>query len=43
MRPVFPVYGDPLRFDQQVIASEERGPEILEPDVALGQIFVRRI
>ena len=43
VRAVFPVYGDPLRFEQQVITSEERGPEVLEPDVALGQIFVRRI
>jgi hypothetical protein len=35
VRPVFPVYGDPLRFDQQVIASELWGIEVLEPDVAL--------
>jgi hypothetical protein len=43
MRAVFPVYGDPLRFEQQVVVSEEWGLEVLEPDVAAGQVFVRRI
>jgi hypothetical protein len=43
MRAVFPVYGDPLRFDQQVITSELRVIEVLEPDVAAGQVFFRRI
>jgi DNA invertase Pin-like site-specific DNA recombinase len=40
VRAVFPVYGDPLRFDQQVIASELRGIEVLEPDVTSRQEVV---
>ena len=43
MRAVFPVYGDPLRFEQQVVVSEKWGLEALEPDVAARQVFVRRI
>jgi hypothetical protein len=43
MRAVFPVYGDPLRFEQQVVVSEKWGLEVLEADVAAEQVFVRRI
>ena len=34
------MYADPLRFDQQVIASQLRGIEVLESDVALRQEVV---
>jgi DNA invertase Pin-like site-specific DNA recombinase len=43
MRAVFPVYGDPLRFEQQFVVSEEWGLEVLEPGATAGQVFVRRI
>lgn len=31
-RAVFPKYGDPLQFEQQVIGSRDRGVEILRPE-----------
>lgn len=31
-RAVFPKYGDPLQFEQQVIGSRDRGLEILQPE-----------
>jgi hypothetical protein len=43
VRAVFPEYGNPLRFEQQIVVSEKWGLEVLEPDVAAGQVFVRRI
>ncbi|NGX96098.1 MAG: site-specific recombinase, partial [Candidatus Afipia apatlaquensis] len=32
VRAVFPKYGDPLQFDQQVLGSKDRGVEIQWPE-----------
>lgn len=35
VRAVFPAYGDPLRFEQQVIASDLWGVDVLTSDIAV--------